>query len=316
MQNANLSQEGSEEQGSRIPDTPPRQSKPEAASESTIERAAQRLDWTIAFGARYNAPRGLDETANQRPRLDRPRAALMSWPRSSRAKGAWLRLISGVCLASVLVAAAGTGLFFLTRPSGERATAESAAATKAPEDGSEAASLIRGRAVPPPAGAAQSATLAEQALAPAAPERDAKLTVDPTLSPLGGPKPNVATTLPSKMSEGTSTVASPAPGNQPAVPALSAADIAELLARGDWLFATGDVTSARLLYERAAAAGEARAAVMLGQTFDPAYLDFAHLRGLQRDPGTAVFWYRRARDLGATGVASRLKRLEAKEGRN
>jgi hypothetical protein len=29
-----------------------------------------------------------------------------------------------------------------------------------------------------------------------------------------------------------------------------------------------------------------------------------------------VLWYRHARDLGATGVASRLKKLEAKERRN
>jgi TPR repeat protein len=99
------------------------------------------------------------------------------------------------------------------------------------------------------------------------------------------------------------------------VPAFSAA-VAGLLARGDWLFATGDVASARLLYERAADAGEARAAVRLGETFDPFYLADSHLRGLQGDRDTAVFWYRHARDLGATGVASRLKKLEAKEGRN
>jgi TPR repeat protein len=100
------------------------------------------------------------------------------------------------------------------------------------------------------------------------------------------------------------------------VSTFSAAEIAGLLARGDWLFATGDITSARLLYERAADAGEARAAVRLGESFDPAYLDGSHPRGLQEDRDMAVFWYRHARDLGATGVASRLKKLEAKEERN
>jgi TPR repeat protein len=100
------------------------------------------------------------------------------------------------------------------------------------------------------------------------------------------------------------------------VPAFSAAEIARLLSRGDWLFATGDVASARRLYERAADAGEAQAAMKLGETFDPVFLDHSHLRGLHGDPGTAVFWYRRARDLGDTGVASRLDRLETKEGRN
>jgi TPR repeat protein len=100
------------------------------------------------------------------------------------------------------------------------------------------------------------------------------------------------------------------------VPTFSAAEIAGLLARGDWLFATGDLTSARLLYERAADAGEARAAMRLGESFDPAYLDGSHPGGLQGDREMAVFWYRHARDLGAIGVASRLKKLEAKEGRN
>jgi hypothetical protein len=115
------------------------------------------------------------------------------------------------------------------------------------------------------------------------------------------------------MLQATSSVASTAPRNQLTVPTFSGAEIAGLLARGDWLFATGDVASARLLYERA---GEARAAVRLGETFDPVYLDGSHLRGLHGDPDMAVFWYRHARDLGATEVASRLKKLEAKQGRN
>jgi hypothetical protein len=75
------------------------------------------------------------------------------------------------------------------------------------------------------------------------------------------------------------------------------------------LLRTGDVTSARLFYERAVDAGEAQAAARLGQTFDPVLLNPTRLRG---DPGKALFWYRRARDLGATEVISRLKSLEAK----
>jgi hypothetical protein len=82
------------------------------------------------------------------------------------------------------------------------------------------------------------------------------------------------------------------------------------------MFAKGNIASARLLYERAVDAGEARAAVRLGETFDPVYLDGSNLRGLKGDPDTAAFWYRHARDLGATGIASRLKKLEAKEERN
>ena len=61
----------------------------------------------------------------------------------------------------------------------------------------------------------------------------------------------------------------------------------------------------------AAQAGEARAAVRLGETFDPIFLDQAYLRQGRAELGMAVFWYRRAIDLGANGVASRLKSLEA-----
>ena len=86
------------------------------------------------------------------------------------------------------------------------------------------------------------------------------------------------------------------------------------MARGDWLFATGDVDSARLLYERAAEAGEAQGAMRLGESFDPVFLNRAQLRQARPDAGMAVFWYRRARDLGASDAGSRLIRLRAKQG--
>jgi hypothetical protein len=315
MQNANLSQERSEEQGSRIPDMPPQRSaEPGSASASTIERAAQRLDWTIAFGMPHDTPRGLEETTKQQPRPGPSRIARASRLRSSRAGGLRVLLTSRLCLASVLVAAAaGTGIFLLTHSAGEKATAESALATEAPAKANKPTSLIRGlAAMPPAAGTARSATLSEPAPPAAASDLEAQVSLGPPPLPPGGPQPKVATTPAAKTLEATSTFAPPAPRNQPTVPAFSAAEIAALLARGDWLFATGDVGSARLLYERAADAGEARAAVRLGETFDPVYLESSHLRGVRGDSSTAVFWYRRARELGATGVASRLKTLEAK----
>jgi len=301
-----------------IPEMPSQRSaKPGFAPSSIIERAAQHLDWTIAFGIRHNSLRGLEETTNQQPRADPPRIARASRLRSSRAGRLRLLLTSRLCLASVVVAAAaGTGIFLLMHSAGEKATAKSALATEAPAKASEAPSLIRGLAMMPPAAStAQTAMLAGQAPTPFASGWEAKLTFGPSLSPPGWSKSEVAAT-PAKTLEATSTDASPAPRNLPTVPTFSAAEIAGLLARGDWLFATGDVASARLLYERAADTGEARAAVRLGETFDPVYLDGSHLRGFHGDPDMAVFWYRHARDLGATGVASRLKKLEAKEGRN
>ena len=288
-----------------IPEMPPQRSaKPGFAPSSIIERAAQHLDWTIAFGVRHNSLRGLDETTNQQPRPDPP-----GIPKASRT--------SRLCLATVAVAAAaGTGIFLLTHAADEKVTAKRAVATEAPIKASEATSLMRGLAMMPPAATtAQTATLAGQAPTPAASEWEAKLTFDSPLSPPGWRKSEVAAT-PAKTLEATSTVASPAPRNQPTVPTFSGAEIAGLLARGDWLLATGDIAAARLLYERAADAGEARAAVRLGESFDPVYLDGSHVRGLQGNRDMAASWYRRARDLGAIGAASLLKKLEAKEGGN
>jgi hypothetical protein len=95
---------------------------------------------------------------------------------------------------------------------------------------------------------------------------------------------------------------------------LSSEEIAELLARGDALFRTGDVASARLFYERAASGGDGRSALRLGATFDPALLDRDPLRGVRGDLAEAHIWYQRARDLGEAEAERRLKSLETKEG--
>src|SRR6516162_6189383 len=92
-----------------------RRATPGFAPTSTIERAAQRLDWTVAFGMRHNIPRDLEETTNQQPRRDPPPIARASRLRSSRTGEPRLLLTCCLCLAAVLVAAAaGTGIFLGT----------------------------------------------------------------------------------------------------------------------------------------------------------------------------------------------------------
>ena len=86
----------------------------------------------------------------------------------------------------------------------------------------------------------------------------------------------------SKAPIGTSAASADAPlpaPNSPAEPALALAapgpsdtEITELLEHGDALLRNGDVSSARLFYERAAGAGNGRAALRLGATFDPKHL--------------------------------------------
>ena len=307
MQNTTPSKETSEEQGSRIAEgQAQRGRKLEFAPGGIIERAAQRLDWTIAFGMRHHSPLALEETPDQQIRADHPPSITGALPlRFNRARRLQLLLISHLCFASVLVAVVGgSGIFLFTHSAAEKATTESA--PDAPVKATKTASLIRGLTiVPPPVGTALSAKLTS--------ELEVKLSLDETSpSSPGGPQPKVAMMPAPKTLEASSTFASPLPWDRP----FSGADIAWLLARGDWLFATGDVASARFLYERGADAGAASAAMKLAETFDPVYLHYSNLRGLRGDPGTAVFWYSRARDLGATEVPSRLERLKAIEARN
>jgi hypothetical protein len=54
-----------------IPEMPSQRNvKPGFAPSSIIERAAQHLDWTVAFGMRHDTLRGLEETPSQRPLPD------------------------------------------------------------------------------------------------------------------------------------------------------------------------------------------------------------------------------------------------------
>lgn len=71
----------------------------------------------------------------------------------------------------------------------------------------------------------------------------------------------------------------------------------------------GDVASARLFYERAADAGDARAALLLGGTYDPAFLEQLGAQGMRGDAAQAAAWYRRARELGDAEAAERLKAM-------
>jgi hypothetical protein len=177
MRNANLSLEMSEETRSRIADMPPQCSaKPGGAPASTIERAAQHLDWTIAFGMRNNNPRGFEETTTPQPQPGSLGIARAFQLRSSRAATPRPGLIFRRCLASVSVAVpAAAGIFLLIHAAGEKDTAENARATEAPAKASEATSLSGGLVTMPGAVAAQWATLAGSAPIPAASGREAKL---------------------------------------------------------------------------------------------------------------------------------------------
>jgi hypothetical protein len=184
------------------------------------------------------------------------------------------------------------------------------------------AAAPKGAAAPAiPAAAPKAAT------APAIPAAVPEAAAAPVIS-AAAPKAAAAPAIPAAVPEAAAPSATPrqglgaaaaAPGAQQAAspppttsPRLSTEEMATLLARGDSLLSVGDVASARLFYERVADAGGGLAAIRLGETFDQFFLDRVRLRGVRGDPGAALFWYRRARDLGATDAEVLMKALEAK----
>jgi hypothetical protein len=88
----------------------------------------------------------------------------------------------------------------------------------------------------------------------------------------------------------------------------TSAEIANLVERGSMLVGSGDLSGAREIYARAVEAGDARAAIYLGTTYDPSFLKQARLSKVVRgDREAAAYWYRRARDLGASDAEALLK---------
>jgi hypothetical protein len=83
-----------------------------------------------------------------------------------------------------------------------------------------------------------------------------------------------------------------------------------LLQKGEEHLAEGNVSAARLMFERAADVGLAQAAMALAATFDATELARLSVRGgIQPDAKEARRWYERALQLGAADAEPRLRRL-------
>ncbi|MGC2411588.1 MAG: hypothetical protein WA459_02680 [Stellaceae bacterium] len=81
-------------------------------------------------------------------------------------------------------------------------------------------------------------------------------------------------------------------------PGPSEIETKALVSRGDVLLGMGDLTAARLFYRRGADLSDGTAALRLGETFDPAFLQQAGLGRAAGDLKRALYWYHRAQDLG------------------
>ncbi len=124
--------------------------------------------------------------------------------------------------------------------------------------------------------------------------------------PPGNPPQAPATAAP----EAPAIAAAPPPAQRPpnpfAIRQLEHEEIVDLIRRGEVFIATGDIAAARLVLQRAAEAGDARAALMLAGTYDPIILEKLSIQGLASDIAAARTWYERAE----FGSAEAMRRLE------
>ena len=113
-------------------------------------------------------------------------------------------------------------------------------------------------------------------------------------APVPTPAPASAINAPIPTEDVASKSIGVAPPSAPATTKLAEV----MISRADALLRQGDVSAARLLYERAAAAGSGHAATAMGKTFEASFLAGLGVTGISADPALAAAWYRRALDLG------------------
>jgi hypothetical protein len=101
---------------------------------------------------------------------------------------------------------------------------------------------------------------------------------------------------------------SEAPAAAP-VRTLSRADIQLLMKQGQAFMAVGDVAAARVVFRRAAEAGDAAAALAMGTTYDPLVLKRMGALGVTPDPYQARSWYERAKDFGSPEAPRRIEMI-------
>lgn len=288
--------------------------------QSTIDRAVEHVYRTVSPEILTRTARGPGQIVNDQSQRRPRNGSATSRLRFGRQVGARSLLLTfRLCLAVLLLAAVMSAVIFvLTQPSGNKTVAKGTPAKQVPDKaGGDTLSTATPAVLPPATGVVQSAAVARPAPAAAPPKSEANSAARSSpfaVLPSGKPTQNT-TPRPAEPISGVASIASPAGPPSPS-PKLrfSAAEIAVLLARGDASLATGDVASARLFFEFAADSGDARAAVRLGETFDPLFLNQPLLRRVPGDLGKAVLWYRHARNLGVTEVERRLKTLETKQG--
>ena len=213
---------------------------------------------------------------------------------------------AGILISSAVNSLSDRGVSRATMPPSGGTAGESEAEVAVPESP---------RAPPPQAVAAPPASIVAAVPPPplqkpvAAPPQPSITAAVPPLAPAAAPPPSVAA-APAPAPAAVVAISPPAP--PPAAPAQNdAADLRALASDGDMRLASGDIASARLYYERAAEAGDARAARLLGNSYDPAFLARWGVRGMNGDSEEAARWYKLAGALGDNEAKNDLAALAA-----
>lgn len=123
------------------------------------------------------------------------------------------------------------------------------------------------------------------------------------------PPPPVAVVPPPVAVAAAVPTAIPAPPQADVVRSLDPREVAALIKRGQDLLAGGDVQSARLLLMRGAEARDARSALLVGTTYDPAMLRQIGADGPMADAAQARIWYQRAKEWGEPDAQRKLEAL-------
>jgi TPR repeat protein len=212
-----------------------------------------------------------------------------------------IRIGAGVSAAALAIA-----LGFAFWPQFDRSLANGRAAVEKPVFVVRTTPVKLDSAVPPPAPAAPSAP-------------DASTAATTTTAPMTAPNDPALTKLAMALraNASTQTTASSEFGATRGLTLTSASasaaseDARRLCAEGLVALAQGDIANARAYLQRAAEAGDARALLALGETYDPATLARIGARGIKGDAARARDYYSQALAAGLSDARERMAALSA-----
>jgi hypothetical protein len=299
-----------------------------AAPEVRQSRAASsaQLAWIASSVRPSEAPPVVDQSQLE-PSPDPQAAAIRSVTvhdighESGRARASLFTKFLGTAavVSCGLVAAWAVGsMFFSNAPKDEvrdpsqmeAAAPENVSAEReqAPSDNSQSATVST------PATQVEQATYVVANTSPTAqpqPQNDQQQPQSQTLIEQQQPpqqRPNEQETTPPPQQVSNQQTEPPRPQQKSEI-SLSAEEVERLTNLGEKMLAQGDLATARRLLEHAAQARGARAALLLGATYDPDGLRKMGAVGVRPDLEKAHMWYARAAEFGSSEASHRLAGL-------